>query len=155
MKAWQAVATVFLGVTAAVSGQAFADGEDPAALAGVYIGRLPCPDCQGIDTRLTLSANGTYTFSETRAAASPARATQPRSTEQGHWSLEWNSTCVRLHSDDRAARATPKHSAGDENDPGSTDRIFAIDSDDALTLRPYCGEPFESPVNHTLTRIHD
>ncbi|MDR1529372.1 MAG: copper resistance protein NlpE N-terminal domain-containing protein [Burkholderiales bacterium] len=37
----------------------------PSSLSGVYIGMLPCADCSGIRTELTLDENNTFVLKET------------------------------------------------------------------------------------------
>lgn len=46
----------------------------------VYVGRLPCADCEGIDAVLTLNPDGTYTMSNTYLG----RDVQPY-IEKGKW----------------------------------------------------------------------
>lgn len=119
--------------TPAASPAADADNRTgvPAAndLVGTYSATLPCASCPGIDTTLTLEANGRYRLHEVYQGEDRA----PVETV-GKWEI-----------DDGKLELDP-------DADGETDREFAIDSVDALTLLGEDGRRAESGLNYTLNR---
>ncbi|MGY0503903.1 copper resistance protein NlpE [Luteimonas sp. e5] len=103
----------------------------PAAndLVGTYSATLPCASCPGIDTTLTLEADGRYRLREVYQGQDGA----PVETV-GKWEI-----------DDGKLELDPD--ADDE-----TDREFAIDSVDALTLLGQDDRRAESGLDYTLKR---
>ncbi|AGG87753.1 copper resistance protein NlpE [Rhodanobacter denitrificans] len=54
------------------------------AFAGKFAGTIACGDCQGIQTKLQLNADGSYMLDETFAG----RATNNFLSSQGHWQIQ-------------------------------------------------------------------
>lgn len=95
-----------------------------------YAGELPCADCPGIVTTLTLLPEGTYRMRRVyRDATAAGDATF---VEPGAWSLEANGHTLVLQSG-----------------PESTQR-FAITDPHTLDLLDHEGMPIASQANHTL-----
>ncbi len=106
-------------------------GFDARAFAGSFSGTLPCADCPGIDERLVLEADGSFTLSDAYRER-PGSAFETR----GSWSLEPGGQRLRL-------------------DPGSKDaqdRLFAIEDDDTLVPLGADGEPTGMPGDPRLRR---
>ena len=104
---------------------------DAKAFAGTFTGTLPCADCPGIDTQLVLSADGTYTITESYQER-PA----PALKGDGTWTAEENNQRLRL----------------DPNSKSDNDRLFAILSHDEIRQLDMQGNPIESSLPYTLKR---
>lgn len=105
-------------------------GFDRKAFAGTFAGTLPCADCPGIDTRLDIAADGTFTLSETyqdRDTTSEARGT---------WTID----------------AAGKQLLLDPETKDGTDRHFELVSKDELRALDTAGEPIDSTHNLSLRR---
>lgn len=106
-------------------------GFDARAFAGPFAGTLPCADCPGIDERLVLSADGSFTLTDTYRE-------RPGSEQalSGHWSLEADGQRIRL-------------------DPGSKtaqDRLFAIEDGNTLVPLGADGQDTGGPGDPRLRR---
>ncbi|HEY0506177.1 MAG TPA: copper resistance protein NlpE [Lysobacter sp.] len=104
---------------------------DAKAFAGTFTGTLPCADCPGIDTRIVLAADGTYTITESYQARSA-----PELTGDGTWTVEENDQRLRL----------------DPNSKSDRDRLFAILSQDEIRQLDLEGKPIESSLPYNLRR---
>lgn len=115
----------------AADAAAVATAFDAKAFAGTFTGNLPCADCPGIDTRLVLAADGTYTISEGYQARSA-----PELKGDGTWTVEENDQRLRL----------------DPNSKSDNDRLFAILSNDEIRQLDTQGKPIESSLPYNLKR---
>lgn len=104
---------------------------DAKALAGTFTGTLPCADCPGIDTRIVLAADGTYTITESYQERSA-----PELRGDGTWTVEENPQRLRL----------------DPNSKTDNDRLFAIVSADEIRQLDTQGKPIESSLPYSLRR---
>ncbi|MDR0182470.1 copper resistance protein NlpE [Lysobacter arvi] len=104
---------------------------DVKAFAGTFNGTLPCADCPGIDTRVVLAADGTYTITESYRERSA-----PELTGDGTWTVEDDHQRLRL----------------DPNSKSDDDRLFAILSQDEIRQLDREGKPIESALPYNLTR---
>jgi len=104
---------------------------DAKAFAGTFTGTLPCADCPGIDTRLVLAADGTYTITESYQSRSA-----PELKGDGTWTAEENNTRLRL----------------DPNSKSDNDRLFAILSNDEIRQLDMEGKPIDSTLPYNLKR---
>ncbi len=104
---------------------------DVKAFAGTFTGTLPCADCPGIDTRIVLAADGTYTISESYQGRSA-----PELKGDGTWTVEQDNQRLRL----------------DPNSKSDNDRQFAILSHDEIRLLDLEGKPIESSLPYNLKR---
>ena len=104
---------------------------DAKAFAGTFTGTLPCADCPGIDTQLVLSADGTYTITESYQERSA-----PTLKGDGTWTAEENNQRLRL----------------DPNSKSDNDRLFAILSNDEIRQLDMEGKPIESSLPYNLKR---
>ena len=104
---------------------------DAKAFAGMFTGTLPCADCPGIDTRLVLAADGTYTITESYQERSA-----PEIKGDGTWTVEENNQRLRL----------------DPNRKSDNDRLFAILSQDEIRQLDLEGKPIESQLPYNLKR---
>ncbi|GAA5075855.1 copper resistance protein NlpE [Lysobacter panacisoli] len=104
---------------------------DAKAFAGTFAGTLPCADCPGIDTRIVLAADGTYTLTETYQDR-PA----PPNKGDGTWTVEESDTRLRL----------------DPNSKSDNDRLFAILSKDEIRQLDQQGKAIESNLPYNLKR---
>ena len=104
---------------------------DVKAFAGTFTGTLPCADCPGIDTRIVLAADGTYTISESYQERS---APEPKG--DGTWTLEEDNQRLRL----------------DPNSKSEDDRQFAILAHDAIRQLDLEGKPIDSALPYDLKR---
>ncbi len=64
--------------------------------AGTYRGTLPCADCEGIETAITLNQDGTYQKSETYLTN---REGKKNFEENGKFSWDTTGSIVTLHAD--------------------------------------------------------
>jgi len=104
---------------------------DTKAFAGTFTGTLPCADCPGIDTRLVLAADGTYTITESYQERSA-----PELKGDGTWTAEENNQRLRL----------------DPNSKSDNDRLFAILSNNEIRQLDMEGKPIESSLPYNLKR---
>ncbi|MGH7893348.1 MAG: copper resistance protein NlpE [Candidatus Binatia bacterium] len=119
---------------------------DGRYLVGVFEGVLPCADCEGIRTRLTLYANGpddftraTYALVETYLGTSDGLQ---RFRAEGEWTL--------LRGD-----ATDPDATVYQLDPGrpSTQRSFRVLDAQRIELLDREQRPIRSTLDYTLTRV--
>ena len=106
----------------------------PAAattVAGTYSGMLPCADCEGMDTRLLLTADGKYTLTQIYQDKDHSSF-----VSEGGYTLESDGKTVHL-------RPTNK----DEYDG-----YYEVLSPTQLRMLDREGKPVDSPLNYTLTR---
>lgn len=103
---------------------------DVKGFAGTFTGTLPCADCAGTDTRISLNADGSYKLHETYQG-------KPGGFDgDGTWTAEENGARIRL-------------------DPGSKseqDRLFAVTSKDRIELLDMDGKPVAAAAGHVLER---
>jgi len=104
---------------------------DAKAFAGTFTGTLPCADCPGIDTHLVLSADGTYTITESYQERSA-----PALKGDGTWTAEENNQRLRL----------------DPNSKSDNDRLYAILSNDEIRQLDMEGKPIDSKLPYNLKR---
>jgi copper homeostasis protein (lipoprotein) len=104
---------------------------DAKAFAGTFAGTLPCADCPGIDTRIVLAADGTYTITESYQERSA-----PELKGDGTWTAEENNRRLRL----------------DPNSKSDNDRLFAILSNDEIRQLDMEGKAIESGLPYNLKR---
>lgn len=71
-------------------------------IAGLYAGTLPCPDCDGIETSLTLSEGMVYTLEQKYLGKSPALTTQ----QSGKFTLNLEGKTITLEGLDAATQPT-------------------------------------------------
>ena len=103
---------------------------DVKGFAGTFSGTLPCADCPGIDTTISLKPDGTYTVHE-------AYQGKPDSFDgDGTWTAEENGKRVRL----------------DPNSKSEQDRLFAVKSSDEIESLDIEGKPIDTQIPHALTR---
>lgn len=114
----------------------------PAALVvGVFSGTLPCADCSGLDTRLTLtrkgpgSAEGGYQLVETYQGKSGPRTTQGRWTTLRGSAADPDTIVYQLDPDQ------PDHS-----------RYFQKVGEDAIQVLGRDLKPIDTPFNMTLKK---
>ena len=100
-------------------------------VAGTFAGTLPCADCPGIDTRLELAADGTYTITESYQERSA-----PALKGDGTWTVEDDSRRLRL----------------DPNSKSDNDRLFSILSQDEIRQLDLEGKPIDSTLPYNLRR---
>lgn len=99
-------------------------------LSGNFKGTLPCASCPGIETILTLNADGSYTLEETYLEEQDGHQ-----KTSGKWTLE-------------AGRVALTPEGGSE-----VEGYYAVDSNDALTLVSADGSRSENAeLNYTLKR---
>jgi copper homeostasis protein (lipoprotein) len=98
--------------------------------AGVFTGTLPCADCPGIDTTLTLKPDGSY------ASHQAYRERDSSFDDSGVWSVEAAGKQVRL--------AT--------KGPNPQVRLYAIAAYDRLRMLDADGKPIESGLDYSLKR---
>jgi copper homeostasis protein (lipoprotein) len=104
---------------------------DVKGFAGSFSGTLPCADCPGIDNKLTLNADGTFTLEETYRDRK-----QAASKLDGTWTAEENGKRLRL----------------DPNSKSDEDRLYAIASNDQIDQLGADGEPAASGLTYSLKR---
>ncbi len=105
---------------------------DMRTFAGTFSGTLPCADCAGTDTRITLTGDGTYTIDESYQgkATAPARG-------DGNWTAEDNGVRLRL----------------DPNSKSDADRLFEIVGKDEIRLMDKDGNAMQGTRNFSLKRV--
>lgn len=103
---------------------------DVKGFAGTFSGTLPCADCPGIDTTITLKPDGTYAVHEVYQG-------KPGSFDSdGTWTAEENGQRVRL----------------DPNSKSEQDRVFAVKSNDEIESLDIEGKPIATATPHSLRR---
>lgn len=103
---------------------------DVKGFAGTFSGTLPCADCPGIDTTVTLKPDGTYAVHEVYQG-------KPGSFDgNGTWTAEENGQRVRL----------------DPNSKSEQDRVFAVKSSDEIESLDTEGKPIATEAPHSLKR---
>ena len=104
---------------------------DVKGFAGNFSGMLPCADCPGIDTRVTLNADGTFTLLETyqdrKVKTTPV---------DGTWTVEADDKHIRL----------------DPNSKTESDRLYEILSSDEIRLLDQVGKHIEGDLSYNLKR---
>lgn len=101
-----------------------------ANFAGEFTGTLPCADCPGIDTTLTLRNDGSYLLHS---------AYQERDSafdDKGVWQVEQEQQRIQLQPENKT-------------DPAS---YYQIVSKDELKMMDGEGKPVDSPLNYSLKR---
>jgi copper homeostasis protein (lipoprotein) len=103
---------------------------DIKGFAGTFSGTLPCADCAGIDTKITLKPDGSYTLHE-------AYQGKKNSFDgDGTWTAEENGQRIRL----------------DPNSKSENDRVFAVKSKDEIETLDTEGKAIASTAPHALKR---
>jgi copper homeostasis protein (lipoprotein) len=103
---------------------------DMKGFAGTFSGTLPCADCAGIETTISLKPDGTYTVHETYQG-------KPGGFDsEGTWTAEENGQRVRL----------------DPNSKSEQDRLFAVKSSDEIESLDTEGKPIATQTPHALKR---
>lgn len=103
---------------------------DVKGFAGTFSGTLPCADCPGIDTTVTLKPDGTYTLREVYQGKADSF------DGDGTWTAEENGKRVRL----------------DPNSKSEQDRVFAVKSNDEIESLDLEGKPLATSTPHALKR---
>ena len=103
---------------------------DIKGFAGTFTGTLPCADCPGIDTRITLNADGSYALHEVYQGKGNGF------DGDGTWTAEENGKRIRL----------------DPNSKSQQDRLYAVTSADQIDALDSAGMPIESTHSTTLKR---
>lgn len=104
---------------------------DQKGFAGTFRGTLPCADCPGIDTVLSLKADGTYALTE------DYQGDDMRDSElDGTWTAEHDDQHIRL----------------DPNSKSETDRVYALVSNDEISPLAVDGKPATDGGVATLQR---
>jgi copper homeostasis protein (lipoprotein) len=138
-------------IVAALAIGATAGAQPPASppsgqhVLGFFVGTLPCADCSGIRTELTLFAHGpsssgtaSYWLRETYLG----KPTKDATFESGG---SWTS---------RPGEADPKAIVYRLTEARSREnRFFQKVSDDELRMLDRAGRPIESKLDHTLKRL--
>ncbi|MFC3717502.1 copper resistance protein NlpE [Luteimonas soli] len=107
------------------------EGLDVRAFAGSFEGTLPCADCPGIDSTLTLNADGTYSLHDAYRESDGAT-----NDVTGTWTVEEAGKRIRL----------------DPNSKQDQDRLYEVVSDDELRMLDIDGNPIESGLDYSLHR---
>jgi len=106
------------------------EGLDVRAFAGSFSGTLPCADCPGIDSTLTLAADGRYTTHDVYQERDASF------DSSGTWTVEEAGKRIRL----------------DPNSKDEQDRLLEVVSNDEVRMLDADGKAIESGLNYTLTR---
>ena len=107
------------------------EGLDVRAFAGSFEGTLPCADCPGIDSTLTLEADGTYSLHDAYRESDGAS-----NDVTGTWTVEEAGKRIRL----------------DPNSKQEQDRLYEVVSHDELRMLDIDGNPIESGLDYSLRR---
>lgn len=103
---------------------------DIKGFAGTFIGTLPCADCAGTETRISLNADGSYKLHETYQG-------KPGGFDgDGTWTAEENGGRIRLDPDSKSEQ----------------DRLFAVTSKDRIEMLGLDGKPVATAAAHVLVR---
>ncbi len=105
-------------------------GFDRKAFAGAFAGIVPCADCPGIETRLAIRADGTFTLDETYQERDTGNQTT------GTWTIDADGRRLLLDPDAKDA----------------ADRHFEIVSKDEIRMLGADGGPIASELNYSLRR---
>lgn len=105
---------------------------DMRSFAGNFSGTLPCADCAGIDTKIVLAGDGTYTMEEAYQGKSDAAI-----KGDGNWTAEDGGHRLRL----------------DPNSKSDADRLFEIVGKDEIRLEDKDGNPVDSKLAASLKRV--
>lgn len=104
---------------------------DTKGFAGRFVGMLPCADCPGIDTRITLNADGTFelleTYQDRKVKTTPV---------DGTWTVEADDKHIRL----------------DPNTKAENDRLYEILSNDEIRPLDQEGKHIEGDLPYNLKR---
>jgi len=103
---------------------------DIKGFAGTFSGTLPCADCPGIDTKITLKPDGSYMLHETY------QGKKGSFDGDGTWTAEENGQRIRL----------------DPNSKSENDRVFAVKSKDEIETLDMEGKPIASTAPRALKR---
>lgn len=103
-------------------------------LPATFAGSLPCADCEGIDTTLTLEADYRYRLRSRYLGKAPGEDTF---VEVGRFAISDAGTRLALH----GGNAGPA--------------VFAIQGTDRLARLDMGGQAISSPLNYTLARTSD
>lgn len=101
---------------------------------GIYVGVLPCADCQGLQYRLHLRTDGAYVL-ESGYLGKPAGPANPGAV-LGAWTASADGKTLELRRHDEPTM------------------FFAIVNSETLRKLDTQGRPIDSRVNHELTRSH-
>lgn len=102
-----------------------AAGFSSKAFAGIFKGTLPCANCPGIDETLELKPDGSFALTDV-----DRDRPQGTHTIAGSWSAEDKDQRIRL----------------DPNTKAEQDRVYAIASDDQITVLGSDGKPASGPA---------
>lgn len=105
-------------------------GFDRKAFAGTFAGTVPCADCPGIETHLTIDADGTFRLGETYQERDGSSETT------GTWTIDAGGKRLLLDPDTKDA----------------DDRHFEIVSKDEVRMLDSEGNPIASEHNYSLRR---
>lgn len=103
---------------------------DIKGFAGTFTGTLPCADCAGIQTRISLDSDGSYKLHETYQGKSGGF------DGDGTWTAEENGQRIRL----------------DPNSKSEQDRLFTVKSNDEIEMLDMDGKPIATAAPHVLER---
>jgi copper homeostasis protein (lipoprotein) len=113
---------------------AAASAASTIALPATFAGSLPCADCEGIDTTLTLEADFRYRLRSRYLGKAPGEDTF---VEVGRFAISDAGTRLALH--------------GGNEGPA----VFAIQGSGRLARLDTGGQAISSPLNYTLARTSD
>lgn len=103
---------------------------DTKGFAGAFSGTLPCADCPGLNTQISLNRDGTYTVHEVYQGKAGSFDTG------GTWTAEENGKRLRLDPDSKAEQ----------------DRLFAVVSNDQIEPLDGEGKALQTQAPHSLKR---
>ena len=103
---------------------------DVKGFAGEFSGTLPCADCPGIDTTISLKPDGSYAVHEVYQGKAGGF------DGDGTWTAEENGKRIRL----------------DPNSKSEQDRLFTVKSNDELETLDMEGKPIDTAAPHSLKR---
>lgn len=118
--------------TPAAAAEAPKPGFDIAVFAGGFAGTLPCADCAGIDTKIELKGDGSYSIDETYQDKKDGNH-----KGDGSWTAEEDGKRLRL----------------DPNSKSDSDRLFEVVSNDEIRLLDQNGKAIDSKLNYSLKRV--
>lgn len=114
---------------------------NPASFAGVYKGKLPCADCEGIDMTLTINPDGTYESQMTYLG----KSTKPF-VEKGKWG-SWDNRDVK-----KTDGQTVKGTGVALNPDTDTVSVYLRINENELKQLDKDYNEIDSPFNQTLTK---